>query len=1616
MKRTITYIFIFLFSCAAGFSQSLNNWIKPDQYYFKIGVVENGIIRITLNELISAGIPTSSFSPENIQLFHKGNEIPVYIYTSSGVVNYIEFYGEKNSGWFDIELYTKPSAQTNPYYSQINDTAAYFFTWNNQTNNKRYTESSFDNQGQNVAYGISRSLVQYTNEFQIGETFPEYNATKGWFGTKISLGQTQNKTFLLPSVFNNNSDISIQTAIISYNDAAAIGANHHLQITLPGGSVFDTTFYGKKAIKKSFQINTANLSESNVIEYSSVDDLGTTVDMMAVSYIYTEYPASFNSSEDEHRSYFIEKSLENQLITIQGLSETNPPVVLDTSNHIKPVPFFDGASWRVSLPPSNHDHYLVIQEGNINSQFIKEAKTTLPENLTADYIIITHASLLSGAINYANYRNAAVVDINALYNNFAYGLNKHPLAIRNFFKYLYNLNGELPTYVLLLGKSIEISNSRNSQIYFSRNLVPSIGYPPSDNLLASKISSNNHFPEIALSRLSVETNEQINQYLSKVQEQENQAPAEWMKQIIHFGGGNNESEQLLFKSYLEYYASIIEDTLMGAKVSTFLKNSSDPIQITSSDSIKTLINNGTSMITLFGHGYPGGFDQDIDDPGSYNNQGKYPLMLANSCYTGNIHSTSTNTASENWVLIPDKGAIAFLASVSEGYPSLLNNFSREVYKGLAYKYYGQSIGKIVQQAAISHMSVASSNIDSATALDITLHGDPSIILNQFDKPDILLKNDLSSVSPREITTAIDSFAINVVARNLGRSISKPVTYQVERTFPNGEDTAYFLTRGNLFYQDSITFWIPVSRQIGAGLNTFIITADYLNEHAELDELNNSITIPVNIKSSSVTPVFPYPYGVNNKDTIVLRASSGDPFISEVYTKFEIDTTPSFNSSLKQEIEQIYPGGVLEWNTNIIGQENQTYYWRVGTKDENNEWEYQTRSFTQKSTGKGWIQSNFNQIIENNLQFLKIDQNQLSFESSPKTLICQNVGFGFGTSYNYNDVYYSLLGSRTNAACGTSAAFVVVVFDSLYFQTWAADHGDYGQVNYPQCSSFSYPHHLFVFSTETIESLDAMIDFIDQTIPDGYYVLTYSYVDGNFETWENRHFETFENLGASLIRGVPNQYPYIFFTQKGFSEKAVEVVGGNAQDLITLNAPLKDNFDYGYLTTNWIGPSRNWNGLSWHFNNLIVQPEDSLHINVYGKSGNSVNPLFEQLTLNETPVDLSTINAETYPYLKFEVFTQDKVNKSPAYPDEIFFNFNPQSDIAISPGDNFEFPLDSLQEGDILKLNLAYKNVSDIISDSLSIKYQIKDLGNHTLNVQTTTIKSLAESEAIIDTIVFPTKGLSGYHNLWIEYAQNALEDYFTFNNLGSLPFYVFGDQTNPLLDVTFDGRHILNGEIISSEPIIKIALKDENPYLFLSDTSLFAIYMSKASDAEEQRVYITPGIENGTIQWHPAENDEPAFIIYMPQFNENGTYKLRVQARDASNNLSGQNDYEIDFEIINESTITNIFNYPNPFSTKTRFAFTLTGHEIPDNITINIFTISGKKVKTIDQTELGPIYIGRNLTEYYWNGTDDFGDQLANGVYIYKVKVKLNGESLKQRTTTADKYFTNGWGKMYLMR
>jgi hypothetical protein len=256
---------------------------------------------------------------------------------------------------------------------------------------------------------------------------------------------------------------------------------------------------------------------------------------------------------------------------------------------------------------------------------------------------------------------------------------------------------------------------------------------------------------------------------------------------------------------------------------------------------------------------------------------------------------------------------------------------------------------------------------------------------------------------------------------------------------------------------------------------------------------------------------------------------------------------------------------------------------------------------------------------------------------------------------------------------------------------------------------------------------------------------------------------------------------------------------------------------------------------------------------------------------------------------------------------------------------------------------------------------------------------------------------------------------FHYNNIGVKSFFVEGDERNPLLDVTFDGTHIMDGDLVSSEPEIVISLLDENPFLALTDTSLLRLFVTDpAGQIAEYNV------DGDILTFYPAtgdiSDDNQARMEFRPELLIDGVYQLQVRGKDVTGNVSGDLEYRVNFEIINEETVSNVLNYPNPFSTSTQFVFTLTGNELPDVFRIQIMTVSGKIVKEISMADLGILRIGNNISDYRWDGTDDYGDKLANGVYLYRIMVKKNGEEYESYDNGTNQFFKKGFGKMVILR
>ena len=126
-----------------------------------------------------------------------------------------------------------------------------------------------------------------------------------------------------------------------------------------------------------------------------------------------------------------------------------------------------------------------------------------------------------------------------------------------------------------------------------------------------------------------------------------------------------------------------------------------------------------------------------------------------------------------------------------------------------------------------------------------------------------------------------------------------------------------------------------------------------------------------------------------------------------------------------------------------------------------------------------------------------------------------------------------------------------------------------------------------------------------------------------------------------------------------------------------------------------------------------------------------------------------------------------------------------------------------------------------------------------------------------------------------------------------------------------------------------------------------------------------------------------------------GLHTMTVKAWDVYNNSSTQDIQFIVFDKDESLELSNVLNYPNPFINYTEFWFSHNSSEVLD-VSIQIFTVSGKLIKTINgQTNTGfnaTSSVSRDIT---WDGTDDFGNKIGKGVYVYTLKVRSNSTGLQ---------------------
>ncbi|WP_086594021.1 putative type IX secretion system sortase PorU2 [Hymenobacter crusticola] len=1292
-----------------------------------------------------------------------------------------------------------------------------------------------------------------------------------------------------------------------------------------------------------------------------------------------------------------------------------------------------------------------------------------------NFLIVSNTALMKpvGSVanpvrTYADYRasvaggryDTLVVTTEQLYNQFHYG-EKSALAIRQFAQWM--LTDSRAKNLLLLGKglitgeSLGLYHRQAPNTWAVKDLVPTSTRSASDAFFTADWQKDDYVAKMATGRISAQTPTEVLNYLNKLKEHEATGIAPWRKNVLHLAGGEDPAQFAQFQGYLNNYRLHVERPLFGGKVvktytrSTVGSYDSFPVNI----NIASELNKGLSLMTYFGHGSLNTFDLNlgnVNDPtNNYNNKGKYPIMFFYGCAAGNAFTIGDSNISfgTQWTLAADRGLIGFMAESSFGFDGNLDTYADLLYKLLFNEpdWYGKPVAVVQNEVARRLMPIYVSStpgVSNAAGINMLMstiwQGDPALKLYAPAKPDLATADSLLQIKPigtGPVQASSDRFNLLVKVKNTGKvtydsvriSVSRQITGQAPRLItPKAfrqawRDTTYAIEIPNT----GVVF----------GDNRFVVNVDYKNEVDELDESNNQASINFSFLQGGVTALNPPEFGIVASNTVHLVGQTNDLKGGARKFDMELDTVPTFNSPLARRT-QVDGTLLAEWRPtlpSIAGRDSVVWYWRLRFQSpqtgENPDWATSSFRVITGSTG-GWSQSHHGQFQRDALTDglnVAAPSGKWAFSEITQGLTLRTQGGSTGAGSTFQNSYgITVLNSSSPFVnnCSTGLPNILVaVFNGRSFKRVPK----FGNRYYICGQEDQFFYHFASSSSDNINTSaeqNQLLALLNE-VPEGAYVAMVSMNRVNFSTFTPALKAKLASLGSRLINQLQDGDPFALVGQVGAGANPVQELSYDAsstvpraEQVVALNATMRTQTGKATITSTRIGPAQQWNTL---YHTVRTEPSDSYTLSLVG-----INAAGTETVLNASVTDrtfaLSSISAKEYPYLQLVLEMRDTLNRTAPQLEQwlVAYQGVPEGVVRrdlVTPATAYDAAtlLQQATSTGYITLPVTFQNVSAVdFGTPLKARITVRD-GKNVVRTDDVTAPATLKADG---SLVFPVKlnviGLSGTITGEVDVNPRLLPELNYFNNQLPLPAFTVPDNNvPPVLDVAFDGLHILNGDIVSPTPTIVVQLKDENRLQPVTKARNFNLYLTRPGQATPVQV----DMANSNIVFSADSAKGIARVEYQPGKATpllDGVYTLEAQARDANNSAAGTENYKISFEVISASTITNVFPYPNPVTSKAKFVFTLTGSELPRNMKIQIMTLTGKVVREILMNELGPLHIGNNITEYAWNGTDEFGDQLANGTYLYRVVMDDPTSQFGHRRTAADKAFKKDWGKLVLLR
>ncbi|MFO8099306.1 MAG: C25 family cysteine peptidase [Salinibacter sp.] len=1244
----------------------------------------------------------------------------------------------------------------------------------------------------------------------------------------------------------------------------------------------------------------------------------------------------------------------------------------------------------------------------------------------ADYVILTTEALRPSATALADYRrtqngyDVSVVNIQDVFDEFDYG-RPTPIAIRRFVRTLQDWSPP-PQFLAIFADADYPVDTGTPDPRPDWN-VPSFGFPPSDGWFAMQTDGPDDWSEsLAIGRIPVRTNAQGDLFLDKLQTYEGTDPDAWQKRMLLLAGGTSESEQEALQFYSNQWgeqATGTPDTLYPAGMDTlrYYKQVDDALDTSFQDSLATDLARGAAWLSYFGHSAAQTWEIVTDPPEEFDNAGRLPIIVSLGCKTGSFAgarfgSNTRPSLGEQFVTgaLNDDGTPvdgAENGGIAHWGTSALGNRlpSARLGDALNERVFLDTmrvLGTAIQEAKAD---IADNFGQSSTyqrhLLTYSLLGDPATRIAMADRPDFQVAEDQIDVTPSAPTPS-DPLSVSVTVQNFGLVPRDSVDFRLTWQRPDGSETERAQQFPRFALQAETDRSFSLSEQ-ALGTNTFRATVDGPDAYDEANELNNQASTETVVFDTGIDLLQPTDQGIASSRTPTLRASVLRQADETVPVQLQLDSVPDFSSPMRQETRIDADSPRLEWTPDAPLEAGTSYYWRARLDQSDRPTNWKEARFTVRpaASSDGW------------------EQQERLFSANEQTRLSPPPSTWSFTRFDRNVLAFSERGSGSRPDGFVVDGTQRYEYLTLGFGVLVTD-GQSGRVkDSGSFATYDLPDNLAEREGGDLqEAVDSLSAFLDRTVETGDYVFvrTRHLARQNGPDIQQEVKSLFQNLGSdptgdvysTAIDTLSYRHLWALKARYGHPDSTVERVSPPSEadevNEITLVSDPSFRHAGGTTTTDLIGPVSAWEALEWE--STFANSGDDLRLDVLTPDSTA---LLENLQGPTGEEDLSSIDAEKHPRLRLRATLTDSTDRTAPDLSRWTVRYTGVPELMIDPVGLQALP-DTLLEGESSTVSVPILNLGAVASEPVRVRYERTGPSGTTTTLAVDTLNALPPLEDTTSTFTFSTStDHSGANVLTATAESDGPPERIGYNNTALRNVYIMADESPPTLSVRSEGRELPETPediqalqdprlpFVPTAPRLRVQVRDNNPYLRLTDTSNVEVYFKEGLPpsgpglvSEYRRVPFSAP----TLSFDPAGDDgeNQAQVLYEPDLpDEDDTYTLKVEASDAQGNEA--DPHTVTFRVQQDQVIEDLYPYPNPMSDHTRFAFRIRGGNTrPSDFQLRIYTVSGRLVREFDGTDVnegaGLRRTGWNFLS--WNGRDEDGDRVATGVYLYRVR--MDGE------------------------